>query len=657
MADPQEIENPLYRAVGPSGSVLKQVQGGNIPIGNIVEDMARRSPQAAIANFVANQPFLRSFAKSGGVVTEPLAAALSAVAEKPLQWAGRVPERPISAAYHDYRGKQQDQTDEMRAEHPGQSILGDVLGVVAPGTVFSRAYGLMNKATAPVAKFGEKLMEGGIPTKISGFMTKYAVRPFLRGGAAQLGYEAVNPESRIYSDPNYAKNAFLLGGAGDTAATMGGKGIEEGWNLAKIGGNYLVRMAKKTPVVGEYLDEFSKIKGEKAAEAFKKGAGELGDKIGTGSVDDAFAQGGEGFQQGVTDARDKLFDNYKKVRDPIMKKFGGSPASLKNLREHIANALDEAGALDAKGNINLDSPVFAGPNAGDYKMLAKYSQSLQQNPSMAELDTLIKGFGNRANFGARERSAMERIYGKLYGGARDDLLDSAESLVTQLHKGGPEYRAATKNLDNSLALADEYAGQMKEPLTGERMKAVLQEGKEGASKKVAAAQEKLAGMNQAAQDSGELTAELIRQARKDFAAGRNVLEPLEKISGKAPEKIVAGARANLPGSQVTEMVKTLPELRQPIGKAVMANILSKAKDPATLTKAIDAFGREHLTNLFGPEVMGTLEHLETAGSQPGFIGKTGNAIKNWAVRNPQARGWVPRLMLNEAQPVNQEENQ
>ena len=682
-ADPNiqdETESPWYQSLGPSQGMINRVQHGDIDLAAIAEEIAKRSPVAASAKFVANQPFLRSFANSAAAKTvEPIAAGLSALAEKPLQWAGRVPDRSVGAAYKHYRGEQQDVQDEQKAEHGGQTLLGDIAGVVAPGGVFNRAFAVTNKATAPIAAAGEKMMEKGAPalSKIGGWLTKYAVRPVLRGGSAQVATEAVNPESNIYKDPKYLATAAAMGAVGDAGGEIGMQGLKGLGTVGKGILNYGVAGLKGIPGVGDVIEEFSKKRAGKAVEAFKEGASKLGKQVGADDVLTA----GEGFQEGTGAVNDAMFKEYKAIRDPVMKKFSGDTASVKNLREHIAGALDDAGVLDAKGSIDFNSPIFHGPDAADYKLLARYSESLNSNPTMKELDNLIKGFGNRANFGASERTPMQRIYGKLYGGGRDDLLDSAEALVTNVHKSGKQYNQAQKEfstaLDEKAAATEarknlegvaEQQGPFNLPSgitnkTGADIQTAA-DAERALAERVGQTHETVKGMDQAAEDTGELTAELIRQGRQKFSAGRRVMEPLNKIADKTPEQIVAGAsskgKSGLPGSVILNTIKEVPEMKPHIAKAVMGNILSKAKDPKSMSKAIDNFGRDAMTELFGPEVMSALAHLE--GTTTKSLGDKASGLyqraHNWAVRNPQVARpglFVPRVMLNEAQQQDQGE--
>ncbi len=635
-------------AFGPSGAVLKQIEQGDVDIGAIAEDIVRRSPQAAISKWVANQPLIRSFAKSATAgLSEPVAAGLSAIAAKT-----RYDDGSLGEIYKRIRGRQQATTDKMNEEHGGQTLAGNILGTVAPGGAFSRIYSVTKKATNPLVKGGEALMKGGVPSKIGGWLTKYAVAPFLRGGTSQLAYEGVNPESRAYKDADYARNAFLFGGLGDAGGEVGMQALKGGAAGIKGIGHALWKGMKSTPMVGGFVEGLEEGAKKKAAEAFKEGAEGLGKKVGAESPMVA----GEGFREGVDDLYDDMFREYKKVVDPAMKRFADQPASAKNLREKIMSVLDQAGAVDPKGNIDFDALPFAGPDASGYKALAKYSDALKNNRSLAELERLVKSFGKEANFkGGHNRTEIQRVYGDLFGSGRDDMMDAIEGFVTQAQKGGAQYRGAQKALENSLELADEYAGQIKKPLTGERMKAVLQEGQEGATQKAMAAKENLAGLDQAAEDSGELTAELIRQARKKFSSTKGVLDTMRNIAGKTPEAIVQGAssrtiKTGLPGSEILKAIETVPELRGPIAKVVMGNILSKASDPKALMKAVKNWDQGALSELFGPEVMDALVALGGEAKKKG-AGAATQALKKWAVSNPQAARpslWLPRVMLNNA---------
>ena len=531
---------------------------------------------------------LRNYVSSvTGGISEPVSAATSAIGEKAAQGLGAFPEgsdRPISEAYKDYRQQGQEDLKQFRKESPGLALTSDLVGLVGPGA-FSTAY-----------KGSSKLASKLVPevTKDAPFLSRLLSKigaGAIRGGGSAGTYQALNPNVELEDKPLDVAKAAALGGTIDAGLGAGGvlydaskEGIKSG---AKALINYPIKYFEQTGF-GKVFDVIEK---QKFLDKF--------DDVAKKADVDTTISAGESFIEGVQSADQAAFDKYKAIKDPIMKKFKDSSASVERIRQKIINELDDAGAIDMKGNIDFDSVIFSGPEGAYYKRLAKDIDSLSQNPSMGELDRVLRGYGKLANFGKKvDRTPAESMFSKLWGAGRDDLLDNAERLLVESEKKAPQVRAASKGLDSALNKQSIAEKSAQTPLQGERMRQILAEDQALADKNVANADDALQSRLADAELKGTVTAQDLRAARKEFASQQPAFERLRKIANKDPEKIIKSARTNLPGSFIDDAIASNPELRDPLKKAVLGDLVRKSKSPEQLKKAMEEYGIDQLRNLF-----------------------------------------------------------
>ena len=523
--------------------------------------------------------FLRKFVQSAtGGLSEPAAAGLSAFGEKNAQMTGLFPEgsdRPVKEAYEDYRGQGRESLGRFEAEHPIASGAANLAGLVTPGGAFGRLY-----------KGGSKLATAAIPelSEAAAKTTPFIMRLLrklgqgsIRGGTSNAAYEALNPDVALKDKPIDIGKAALIGSIIDAGISGGGETYRAGKTVASnalsAGKKYLGQLVKQTKI-GKAVEA---VKGQRFTDEF-------GNVVKKGGADTPIGAG-EGFTEGVEAADEAAFKQYKTIKDPIMKRFKGDPVSPEKLRQKIVGELDDAGAIDAKGNIDYESVVFSGPEGSYYNRLAKDLDSVSSNPSMAELDRLMRGYAKLANFGKKaERTSAENMFGKIWWAGRDDLLDNAETLLVKAEQAGPQVKAAQR----VAASTTKAAGK---PLQGERMRAIATEDK-------AAAISNLENKLSEAELRGEMTSAQLREARKSFAEKQDALKRLRPMANKDPEKIIAGAKSQLTGSFIQDAVKTNPELREPLKKAVLGDLARRAKTSDQLKKAIEDYGVEPLRDLF-----------------------------------------------------------
>lgn len=165
---------------------------------------------------------IRKFGQSASAgLTEPAAAGVSALIDKGLQATGKLPERSLKDSYNEYRNNQANSLRKQQENNPISSTIGEIGGLVAPGSLFGKAYEGAGKAV----EYGAPLLEK-IPEKLGAqALTKAA----LKGSLANVAYQGVNPDSTTSPLANAAYGA-------------GGEILGEGLQSA---GNSLLKVPSK----------------------------------------------------------------------------------------------------------------------------------------------------------------------------------------------------------------------------------------------------------------------------------------------------------------------------------------------------------------------------------------------------------------------------
>ena len=568
-------------------------------------------------------PFLKGVLRrygtslTGGLVNPALAGA-GAVAGKVGEVFGG-DEIPISERYSNLRDEDRQIREQFQKESPVGSFTADIAGLATPQGLFGRLYkgtqGAREAVTAlPFLKRvlqGSKLARGAEAVAGTG----------LRGGLSNAAYQGLNPDSETD-----VGTSFLEGAGGDLAATGVVGSVTKSPEVAKglyRGAKELAKEVATRDVPG--MSGLRRFLEGRSKEKFSNQLGEIAGKYGSEDV----VKAGTAFSEGVSEISDEAFRKYKAIKDPILKKLGDEAASPESLRQKILSELDSAGVVDGKGNIDYESIVFSGPEGSLYRRLAKDLETLGQNPSLKELDRVIRGYGTLANFGKKiERTSLEKTFGKLWGAGRDDLLGNAENLLIEAEKASPQIKSANKLIQNEAKQGSFLQGKLKQPLVGERLKTVLSEDLNKSQARQFEAQTTRDAEIAAAEGRGVIKAEDLRKARQEFAQNQDVLGRLRPLANKDPEKVISSARSQLTGSFIEDALSVSPQYADPLKKAVMADIFQKSSSPKLLAKALNTYRSGPLKKLFGEDYDALARLAGIFQKDPGASQKIVKAIGN-----------------------------
>ncbi len=348
-------------------------------------------------------------------LVDPVSAGISTAIGEGLQLAGVVPDTPISETYDWFRKNQQDDEDKFSRENPGLSAGLELAGLFAPGGALARTAGVGTKASSKILPGA---LEKGTP-----FLKNMLARA-IRGGVASGGFGLLNPETPLEDLPE----EVLMGAALDPAFGVAGKaikGLGKGFDFA----------LEKTPVAGSLYKGIKNLKNKKFTEVL--------DELVQKSEASEPAIAGQGFKDKVSTINNEVFEKYKSIKDPLLKKYGDEKASPKKLIEAINGKLSEIGLTDKLGNVDDASPLLVGPNAPEYNFLIKLRGKLLQNPSLKEYEALTKSlFDNN-----KSKS--------LYGEGVEGLFDNLDDIITNKNLNSKDVRKAKKELSNTLNLISE----------------------------------------------------------------------------------------------------------------------------------------------------------------------------------------------------------
>lgn len=510
-----------------------------------------------------------------------------------------LPERSFSETFGDIVDEQKARKKAYSEDNPGLSLATDVAGLITPGGGFSRSYKAAEKGVqyagkgiTKAAPFISKLLSSSKTANRVADLAKIATR----GGAANTIYQTINPD-----DEQSISESFAYGAAGDVLGTgvmkapgFIGKLLKSGAESAK---NMTVATAKSLPVVGDMIKNMSAQKAQKVLSEFGNQIDELASKYG---ADDAMSAG-SGVREKIGKIYDDIGSEYGKIRESLVPKYGDESISAENLRKTILSKLDDAGLLDDIGNLDSTSPILNGPEESSYKALFKMVDALKQNPSVKQVDRWIKNFATLANFKGANRTPINKLYGELYGSAKESLLDGLQSKLEEAGKNTPEAKKIIKQIGNLAKISDDASVKASDPLAGENFKKAMSDTASSVQGKIGNLSSSLDGIEAKAAQDAQMTIDEFRAARTKYSKNKNILDKLSKVTRKDATDIVRGSKSNFKPEFINTAIDTNPAFSDPIRQAIMGDIYEKATDPKKLNKILDHYSEGTLKKVFGSD--------------------------------------------------------
>lgn len=546
--------------------------------------------------------FLRNFARGATAgLSEPIASGIAApIAQQIIKRDPNLAALPdekkeLGTIYKSIRKRSKEELQRQKEDDPWASGLGEVAGIVAPGGAFNRIYGAAEKGIAKAAPILSK-----IPEKLA---LRAGVEGGLRGGVSNMVYRGIDPDSESSPLENFAwgSSEALM-----APVSRGLKGLKSG--AAKdVLPERIRSLVERTPGIGRFFE-----KGRQFNEAVAKRGG-METLQGLPKADAISAA--DDFGKAVGESRKLMGEKYQKTVGPIIKKYGIKKASPDSLRQSITSIFDEQGLLDPKGNILFDqiNDIVAPERKRFIKTLADISESLQKNPSIQNLNKKIQDLGSLANFGSNTRTVEDKLFAKMYDSARDDLFTSLERAVGDTAKASKPYKALKKQFGKAVDQNAAYNAQIADDLTGERLRGVLKEGKQGNLSKISEIEKGLSALDDQAAKAGQDTVAAVRDARRMYAENKPILDELSKIvDTKYSEDVIKSAQTRLPGSFVSDIIQKQPNLKPHVAEVLLNNIVQSGTTAKTLSKAIDRFGRDNLKKILDPNIFSKLIEAEQA---------------------------------------------
>ncbi len=112
------------------------------------------------------------------------------------------------------------------------------------------------------------------------------------------------------------------------------------------------------------------------------------------------------------------------------------------------------------------------------------------------------------------------------------------------------------------------------------------------------------------QQGGKNAVSAYEKANEIYTKNIDAYNTLKDISSTAPENIIKTARSKFTGSFIDTVRSQQPELVNPVKDIILNDIAQNVKNPKQLTKALDTYGRDSLSGLFGPEMWGKILKTE-----------------------------------------------
>ncbi|OQA61619.1 MAG: hypothetical protein BWY41_00046 [Candidatus Atribacteria bacterium ADurb.Bin276] len=321
---------------------------------------------------VAGQPFLRK-ATSGATLglTEPVAAGISSLIRK-----GMGDDKSLGDIYKDVAGDQRTDLKRMEEEHPLQSMLGEIAGIVAPGGAYNRLLGAAGKA----------IKVPGLATESLPFLQKLALKG-AQGGVANLGAGSIGKVSSgaigEAKEWNPAMD-FLLGMAGDVVGEVLG-----------AAGNAAAKGTKNAAT--RIMNSFLKPSVKDLQQGKNLGA-EILERTNWPRTMKGYSKiAQEGLQKNEEILQSAISNNNIPIDNEIVAK---EIEKLKNVYDPIPGGMKPIGATDDLGKVEEAlSHIRQSPEtlAGDANILKRnISKQLKQNsfynpdPSLATSTAILK---------------------------------------------------------------------------------------------------------------------------------------------------------------------------------------------------------------------------------------------------------------------------
>lgn len=488
-------------------------------------------------------------------------------------------DQDLGKLYDKSLGNVTDTMDRASEANPKAAIAGTVGGFVGPGGVFGTAFKGASKAPLIAKLLGS-----------SKFIPKLAGTA-LRGGTANAIYgqieEGLNPD--LGERGKELAKDFGTGAAFDAGTFAGLKGVKALAGLptksAQALKGFFTKATEKIPLgVGDFIKEGRLNKFSDKVDDLAKEAG-AGDKEVAGQQVASKMEGIKG----------DVLDKYNKLTSKVIGRFGDQNVSAETLRKGIVRELEGLGAMDSKGNI-IDNSILAkfDPELKNVvSQLASFSEELASNPTLADMDRVVKGMGKLAKFNSGNRGTKEQIFGSLFNDARESLLEGIDDVVTRSGERTSQYTGATKEAGRLKGVVSSLDQEAAQPFKGEGVLQNIAESKGQNLQKLDQVSALIDDLDSANAVQGASAKEGLRAARKMVSKNLEVAKgPIGKLTDKYPEEVISRARGtgklNL-GSVVDEALSANEAYRDPIKQAVMADIVDHAKDPKALKKIMDVY--------------------------------------------------------------------
>ncbi len=366
--------------------------------------------------------------------------------------------------YLDRLARHKDIRKEIEAGAPMEALAGKMAGGVAGSVAgLSRAATPLQRILASVGTnigVGQQnvdLTENWKPSdeSASDRLTKSVEDLLSTKNAKQVGLDsllALIPSSLIEG----------YSAAKKPAADLVERAMESPFVKDKLG-----RLVKSIPMVGDYIESGQKAKATAARDLFtqkettrrvaydsaignKKAAFEA-EKLATkqaqenavetargkvkalpeiGGVSDARGAG-ESFINATDELDAQLAKDVSAAAKPVLAKYGTSKIPVKSARAVVTEALKGQDLLDAKGYVDNDAiKSIAAPQRKAFaEKLGDLSFTLQKNPTVKEMKSLLEDVAEYANFEGKDRTRYERTFGKLYNSMKDAFYDGLQNVA------------------------------------------------------------------------------------------------------------------------------------------------------------------------------------------------------------------------------------
>jgi hypothetical protein len=114
-----------------------------------------------------------------------------------------------------------------------------------------------------------------------------------------------------------------------------------------------------------------------------------------------------------------------------MKRYSLKKISPEKVRESVLSTLKRQGLVDKKGNILVEEieSILSPERKSFTKKLVEISDAIQKNPSVRKMQNILRDLDNLANFGAKNRSSEQRMFGNISRSAKEAFFDSMEGIA------------------------------------------------------------------------------------------------------------------------------------------------------------------------------------------------------------------------------------